>query len=124
MTRMLLELRSWALYHLLELGDCAAQAILAGEPLTADFERVLGPDHPSTLTSRNNLAAAKRAAGRAVEAIALHEQALAARERVLGPDHPSTLTSRNNLAAAKRAAGRADQNCACCADVRSVGSDE
>jgi hypothetical protein len=31
----------------------------------ATFERVLGPDHPSTVTSRNNLAAAYMAAGRA-----------------------------------------------------------
>jgi hypothetical protein len=29
----------------------------------ADRERVLGADHPDTLTSRNDLAAAKRAPG-------------------------------------------------------------
>ena len=68
---------------------------------------MLGPDHPGTLTSRNNLALAYQEAGRAAEAIALHEQTLADRERVLGPDHPDTLTSRNNLADAYRAAGRA-----------------
>jgi hypothetical protein len=38
---------------------------VAGEPLAADCERVLDPDHPDTLTSRNKLAAAYRAAGRA-----------------------------------------------------------
>ncbi len=69
---------------------------------------MLGPDHPDTLNSRNNLAAAYVAAGRAAEAIELHQQTLAAFERVLGPDHPSTLSSRNNLAAAYRAAGQAD----------------
>ena len=74
----------------------------------ADRERVLGPDHPDTLTSRNNLAYAYVAAGRAAEAIPLHEQTLAALERVLGPDHPYTLGSRDNLAAAYRAAGGAD----------------
>jgi hypothetical protein len=31
-------------------------------------ERVLGPDHPDTLTSRNNLAVAYQAAGRTEEA--------------------------------------------------------
>ena len=106
-TRSLLGLRLWALYHLNELGDSAAQAIAVGEPLIADVERVLGPDHPDTLASRNNLANAYRAAGRAAEAIPLHEQTLADRERVLGPDHPDTLTSRNNLAVAYQAAGRA-----------------
>jgi len=107
LTRMLLGLRGWALYHLYALGDSMAQAIVAGEPLAADCERVLGPDHPDTLNSRNNLAAAYWAAGRAAEAIPLHQQTLADRERVLGPDHPDTLTSRNNLALAYQAAGRA-----------------
>ena len=68
---------------------------------------MLGPDHPDTLSSRNNLAAAYQAAGRAAEAIPLHERTLADCERVLGPDHPDTLTSRNNLAVAYQAAGRA-----------------
>jgi tetratricopeptide (TPR) repeat protein len=103
---VLLRLRSWALYHLNELGDSAARAIAVGEPLLRDRERLLGPDHPDTLASRNNLASGYRAAGRVAEAVALHEGTLAARERVLGPDHPSTLTSRSNLAIDYRAAGR------------------
>ena len=107
LTTMLLELRRWALYHLNKLGDSASQAILVGEPLTADLEQVLGPDHPSTLDSRNNLAAAYQDAGRAAEAIRLHQQTLATREQILGPDHPDTLTSRNNLANAYQVAGRA-----------------
>jgi hypothetical protein len=52
-----------------ELGDNAPQPIAVGEPLAADFERVLGPDHRSTLASRDNLASAYQAAGRAAEAI-------------------------------------------------------
>ncbi len=107
LARMLLRLRLWALSFLNELGDSAPQAILVGEPLTADLERVLGPDHPDTLGSRNNLATAYRAAGRAADAIRQHEQTLAALKRTLGPDHPDTLASRNNLALAYQAAGRA-----------------
>ena len=106
LARVMLPLRLWALYHLDELGDNAPQAVAAGEPLAADFERILGPDHPDTLGSRNNLAAAYQAAGRVGAAIPLFEQVLAARERLLGPDHPDTLGSRNNLAAAYQAAGR------------------
>ena len=75
------------------------------EQTLAARERVLGPDHPNTLHSRNNLAIAYQDAGRLDEAISLHEQTLAARERVLGPDHPDTLTSRNNLATAYQARG-------------------
>ena len=54
------------------------------------MERVLGPDHPNTLTSRSNLAVGYSAAGRTSDAIALWEQTLATMERVLGPDHPHT----------------------------------
>jgi tetratricopeptide (TPR) repeat protein len=104
---VLLRLRLWALYYLNELGDSAAQAIAVGAPLLQDAGRVLGPDHPDTLASRNNLAGAYRAAGRAAEAIPLHQQTLADRLRVLGLDHPDTLQSRNNLAAAYQDAGRA-----------------
>ena len=106
LARAMLSLRLWALYHLDELGDSAPQAVAVGEPLAADFERLLGPDHADTLGSRNNLAAAYQAAGRLAEAVVLFEQVLAARERLLGPDHADTLGSRNNLAVAYQAAGR------------------
>jgi tetratricopeptide (TPR) repeat protein len=107
LARALLRLRFFALYHLIELGDSAAQAVAVGEPLTADLERRLGPNHPDTLNSRNSLAAAYQAAGRPAEAIPLFEQTLVGRQRLLGPDHPDTLTSQNNLAAAYEGAGRA-----------------
>ena len=107
--RDMIRLRWWAVTFLGNLGDSTAQAIMMGERLVADQEQALGPDHPDTLTARNNLAVAYRAAGRVDEAISLHEQTLAARERVLGPDHPDTLNSRSNLAAAYRAAGRLDE---------------
>ena len=107
--RRMIRLRWWAAVFLGRLGDSTAQAIVLGEQLVADQERVLGPDHPDTLTSRDNLASDYGDAGRLDEAISLHEQTLAARERVLGPDHPNTLTSRNNLAAAYGNAGRPDE---------------
>jgi len=69
----------------------------------------LGPDHPSTLASRNNLAGAYHDAGRLDEAITLHEQNLKDCENLLSPDHPSTLTSRNNLASTYQDAGRLDE---------------
>jgi hypothetical protein len=61
LARMLLRLRLRAVYYLNELAGSARQAIAAGEPLAVDSGRVLGPDHPGTLTSRNNLASARRA---------------------------------------------------------------
>ena len=81
------------------------------EALTLDvavdaLEGLLGPDHPDTLASRNNLAYAYESAGRLEEAITLYEKILTFRIRVLGEDHPNTLISRNNLAHAYESAGR------------------
>ena len=76
------------------------------EQMLAEREWVLGPDHPYTLTARNNLAGAYKSAGRFGEAIELYERVLAERERVLGADHPDTLTVRNNLAVAYDSVGR------------------
>ncbi|MFD4915178.1 tetratricopeptide repeat protein [Streptomyces virginiae] len=66
----------------------------------ADYLRVLGEDHPSTLTSRNNLAGAYESAGDLGRAIPLYEQNLTDTVRVLGQEHPITGTVRGNLAAA------------------------
>ena len=66
----------------------------------------LGPHHPDTLASRNNLAGTYRASGRLDKATPLYEQNLEDSIRGLGTDHPSTLTSRLNLAGAYQAAGR------------------
>jgi eukaryotic-like serine/threonine-protein kinase len=86
-----------------------------GEPPLAipQFERAvelyrahLDPEHRDTLSSRDHLAEAYRAAGRTNEAIRLHEATLQAQEKTLGRDHPDTLASRNNLAEAYRTAGR------------------
>ncbi|HML52431.1 MAG TPA: TIR domain-containing protein, partial [Propionicimonas sp.] len=58
----------------------------------ADSERVLGPDHPSTLSTRANLANVYLQLGEPHHAASLLQKSLADSERVLGPDHPSTLS--------------------------------
>ncbi len=63
-----------------------------------DSDRVLGAEHPSTLTVRANLASAYQDLGRHEEAVALLQRTLLDSERVLGAEHPSTLTVRANLA--------------------------
>ena len=72
----------------------------------SDRLRVLGPDHPGTLASRNNLALAYESAGRLDEAIGLYEQNLADCERFLNSDHPYIEAFRDNLADAYRTVGR------------------
>ncbi|MFJ4339587.1 FxSxx-COOH system tetratricopeptide repeat protein, partial [Streptomyces sp. NPDC088915] len=71
----------------------------------AACERVLGEDHPDTLSLRNNLANAYESVGDLKRAVPLHETTLATRERVLGHDHLHTLSSRNSLAHAYGSAG-------------------
>ncbi len=109
LSRPMMRLRFWALFFLNYLGDSAAQAIVIGEQLLADQERVLGPDHPDTLGTRNNLALAYHDAGRLEEAIPLFERTLTDRERVLGEADPDTLGTRNSLARAYRDAGRLEE---------------
>ena len=88
-----------------EAGDFGG-AIEILKDAAEESGRLLGADHPDTLSSRNNLAIAYRAAGRLNDAIPLFEETLTTREELLGPNHPHTLGSRNNLAIAYRAAGR------------------
>jgi hypothetical protein len=82
------------------LGEAGqvASAAAAFEQLLADCLRVLGPDHPHTLTTRHNLAHWRGEAGDPAGAAATFEQLLTDYLRMLGPDHPDTLTTRHNLA--------------------------
>ncbi len=61
-------------------------------------ERVLGPEHPNTLSTVNNLASLYRKQGKYKQAERLYQRALTTKERVLGPEHPDTLGTVNNLA--------------------------
>jgi tetratricopeptide (TPR) repeat protein len=64
--------------------------------------RVLGAEHPSTLTSMANLASTYRDQGRWKEAEELEVQVMEMSKRVLGAEHPDTLTSMANLASTYR----------------------
>jgi eukaryotic-like serine/threonine-protein kinase len=66
----------------------------------------LGPEHPDTLTSMNNLALAYYDAGKRDLALALFEETLKLRKAKLGPEHPDTLASMDNLAHAYLLAGK------------------
>jgi hypothetical protein len=61
-------------------------------------KRVLGEEHPATLTSMGNLAPTLRNQGDLPGARRLEERVLEIRKRVLGEEHPDTLTSISNLA--------------------------
>ena len=87
-------------------GDHSDEATLKAR------ETKLGPDHPDTLISRNNLAVAYRSpAGPPRRSRCTRRRSSV--ESKLGPDHPDTLTSRNNLADAYVAAGRTAEAIEC-----------
>jgi tetratricopeptide (TPR) repeat protein len=60
--------------------------------------RILGDDHPDTLSVMNDLAVPLRDQGKLPEAAAIQTEVLEKRKRVLGDDHPDTLSAMNNLA--------------------------
>jgi len=97
------ELQAAALMGYLEsyrdgaLGNYAQAQPLAERAL-AIREKVLGPEHPETATSLNNLGILLKKQGDLAGARSLYERALAATEKALGPDHPDTANSLNNLA--------------------------
>jgi hypothetical protein len=60
--------------------------------------RVLGPEHPDTLTAGHNLARWTGEAGNAAQARDQYATLVSIQERVLGPEHLHTLDTRGNLA--------------------------
>ena len=61
--------------------------------MTETSKRLLGEEHPQTLTSMVNLAFTLEGQGRAIEAISLMERCFQLRKQVLGPGHRDTEAS-------------------------------
>ncbi|KAJ2981238.1 hypothetical protein NUW58_g6735 [Xylaria curta] len=64
---------------------------------TEILERVLGPTHPNTLTSMNNLAGIYNEQAQLDKAKSLCAKVMEIRKTVLGPEHPETLQSMSIL---------------------------
>ncbi|MEI2814950.1 MAG: toll/interleukin-1 receptor domain-containing protein [Microthrixaceae bacterium] len=90
-------------------GDDSSRArfLTQRERCHGAHRRILGDDHPDTLTAKANLAVSLRALGDAAAARTLQQDVLDARRRILGDDHPDTLTAKANLAVSLRALGDA-----------------
>jgi len=69
------------------------------------ISRILGDEHPDTLTSMNNLAETLRAEGDLTGAREKQEEVLEIRRRNFGDEHSDTLTSMHDLAATLSAQG-------------------
>ncbi|KAF4895134.1 Kinesin light chain [Colletotrichum fructicola] len=84
-------------WFMLMIGEYSRAEVL-GEEAAQARRSVLGPDHPSTLTSMANLASTYRNQGRWEEAEKLEVEVMEMSKTKLGADHPSTLSSMANLA--------------------------
>jgi CHAT domain-containing protein len=82
-----------------------AEAAKIGERILAIREKSLGPEHPDTAASLNDLADQYVSMGDYARAEPLNQRALAIREKMLGPEHPDTAISLNNLASLHQAKG-------------------
>ena len=103
-----------------------ARALRLYHELLPDQERVLGPDHPETLTTRHEIARWTGEAGDAPRALRLYRELLPDRQRVQGPDHPETLTMCHHIAHWTGEAGDARERCdyaASCSRTGSASSD-
>jgi tetratricopeptide (TPR) repeat protein len=93
---MFLTAASTLAYLFGEQGDEAGAIALYSEVLAMQ-SRILGPDHPETLTTKANLAATMSRQGNYEEAKLLEMSVLRTMQRVLGPAHPHTLFAKENL---------------------------
>ena len=84
-------------------------AIPLEEKVRDYYRATLGPEHPETLKTMNNLTSSYASAGRRDEATKLQEEVLLLDRKVLGSEHPQTLTTMNNLAYSYANAGRRDE---------------
>jgi serine/threonine protein kinase/Flp pilus assembly protein TadD len=72
-------------------------------------QRLLGPEHPTTLIAASNLGGTLREENRLAEAESIQLQTLETRRRVLGANHPDTLAAQHNLANTLGDLGRTEE---------------
>ncbi len=80
----------------------------------------LGPAHPETVASLNNLAEALQAEGKFEQALPFCEEAFRLADATLGREHADTLTSMSNLATAREGIGRRSEAIAMTEQVLSI----
>jgi tetratricopeptide (TPR) repeat protein len=102
------ESASRAGWYLLLNGEyTAAEGLIRLSLETRD--KVLGVEHPDTLTSVSNLGSVLERQGKYDEAEAMHRRALEGSEKALGVEHPDTLTSVSYLGSVLSRQGKYDE---------------
>jgi tetratricopeptide (TPR) repeat protein len=68
-------------------------------------QRILGDEHPDTITAMSNLATTLQDQGELEAAAAMMREVLEKMQRILGDEHPDTITAMSNLAITLQAQG-------------------
>ena len=71
-----------------------------------EAEKMLGPDHPATLTALSSRVTILMRQGKQIEAEEMSRRAVAGRQKSLGIEHPLTLIALNNLACLMQERGK------------------
>jgi tetratricopeptide (TPR) repeat protein len=104
--RTLATLDNLALVHRTTDPDRAVEVL---RTVIANRSRVLGEDHPDTLTSHASLGFVYLSVGDLERALPLLERTAAERARVLGEEHPDAIASQHDLATALVLDGRSER---------------
>ncbi|KAH7233835.1 uncharacterized protein BKA55DRAFT_598050 [Fusarium redolens] len=72
-------------------------------------QRILGDEHPDTITAMSNLANTLSDQGKLDEAASMMKEVLEERQRILGDEHPDTISAMNNLALTLSDQGKLDE---------------
>jgi eukaryotic-like serine/threonine-protein kinase len=84
-------------------------ALVLQERALAIRRRVLGEDHPDTMSSINDIGYLLQAQGKLAESEVYRKEGLEKRLRVLGREHPHTLQSMSNMGTLFRFQGKLDE---------------
>ena len=87
------------------MGDLTGARTLQEQVVGGAPRRVLGDEHPATLSALNNLASTLQTLGDLHGARQIQTQVVEQSRLVLGEEHPATLTALNNLALTLAALG-------------------
>ncbi|KAH7459835.1 hypothetical protein FOMA001_g19874 [Fusarium oxysporum f. sp. matthiolae] len=91
-----------------EIGRSNDAAVSLREVLEKT-QRILGDEHPITISAMNNLAATLSDQGKLDEAALMTREVLEKRQRILGDEHPDTISAMGNIANTLSDQGKLDE---------------
>ncbi|KAH8662668.1 hypothetical protein BGZ61DRAFT_368355 [Ilyonectria robusta] len=93
------------------LGDQGKldEAALMRREVLEKMQRILGDEHPDTISAMNNLALTLGDQGKLDEAALMMREVLEKMQRILGDEHPDTISAMNNLASKLGDQGKLDE---------------